>query len=436
MIRPFFYLLLLPFCLSVPGAARTLEELEVAFEVKVLKLRKEHQESVGKLEKSYLKALTAAQTELQNEARLDDVLEVLAEIKKLEKSQWPLPKLSDSAPPELERLRKLYEKSRVETELKHAEDLVETADKMSELLEAQMKALTKAGDIAQAEKARNELEALDERAEISQARKLIARVRLNRDAPVAMHIRRSGDDLEVLVRYDKRGEVSLDSPVENVVELTGDRGQKGDTSATVLGEFVGAMGYQVDSYVAYESDMKKIIPPMRAVSFELEPDFEYEDRRAMRILMPEKAPNPRVEWPLVLASKASSSRVKIDFQYLIPSDNEKLKAFSFHWGLAAPINDKVLDTTGRWVAESLEAESMNEHETLRLYIDKLAGSRKTFNGGNEAIYLDRLKVTFLSFAAHVVARYEDGKVVGDPVTDASAQEAVVHAGKLLPSLKN
>jgi hypothetical protein len=213
--------------------------------------------------------------------------------------------------------------------------------------------------------------------------------------------------------------------------------QKGrDTKAKVLGEFVGAKGYEVDSFVSYESDMEKVTPPLQAVNYELEPGVEIEGRKALRILMPVKATNPRVEWPGVLSPEGSSSRIKIDFQYLIPSDNKKLKGFSFHYGLAAPIEKKVMDTTGRWVAESLETESMNEHDMLRLFAQHLNGGGKTFDGGNESIYLDNLKVTYLSFAAHLVETYKDGKVVDRITDEPTAQKAIVLAGKFLLSPTN
>lgn len=433
MTRFFIFPLLLALLSLDRAGARTLEELEVAYEVRVLALEKEHREGLQKLNKGYLRALNGVQEKLQKGGRLDDVLIVVQEKKDLQEEKWPLPALEDSAPDDLIRVRKLYEKARVGADREHAAALIETAEKMEKLLAAKMKSLTRAGDIAGAKEAKNQLEALQNSAKIEAARDLIKRVRLNRIAPIAMRIRRSGDDLEVLVRYDKGGKVSLDSPVENVIELTGGKEEKGETTATVLGEFVGAKGYEVDSYVAFESDMDEITPPMRAISLELEPGFKIAEQRALRITMPTKAPNPRVEWPFILAPIKSASRIQIEFRYFIPAENKKLKGFALHYGLAAPIEGEVMDIAGRWTSQSLETESMNEKDTLRIYIDQLAGSNKTFNGENESIYLDDLKVTYLSFAAHLVRSYQDGKPAGEIADDPTEQRAIVLAGKLLSS---
>lgn len=413
--------------------ARTVDELEVAYEVKILALGKEYRANLEKLAAGYSGALDQVQEKLQKAGRLEDVLKVVQEKKDLKTGKWPLGHLDDSAPADLLRFRKIYETSRIRADRDHAAAIIETAEKMEELLGSQMKSLTREGNIAEAKKAKELLETIGNDEKIKVARELVQRVRLNQNAPVAYRLRRSGDNLEVLVRFDKSGRVSLDSPVENVVEITGGREERGETKAETLGEFVGAKGYEVDPYISYESDMDKIVPPLQAVNYELEAGFEIEGRKAMRILMPVKAVNPRVEWPYILSSEASSSRIKIEFQYLIPSENKKLKAFSFHYGLAAPIEKKVMDTRGRWVAESLETESMNKSDTLRLFIQNMNGSGKTFNGGNESIYLDDLRVTFLSFAAHVVETYKDGKVADREVDEPTAQKAIVLAGKLLSS---
>lgn len=416
--------------------ARSVDELKVAYEVKLLALEKAYQADLEKLASGYARALDQVQEKLQKAGRLEDVLQVVEEKKDLKLGKWPLGLLDDSAPADLLRFRKIYERSRIETDRGHAAAVIETADKMDDLLEEQMKSLTREGKITEAKKAKALLEAIQDDAKINTAKELVRRVRLNQNAPIAYRLRRSGDDLEVLVRFDTSGKVSLESPVENVIEITGGKKEKGDTKAKVLGEFVGAKGYEVDSFVSYESDMEKVTPPLQAVNYELEPGVEIEGRKALRILMPLKATNPRVEWPGVLSPEGSSSRIKIDFQYLIPSDNKKLKGFSFHYGLAAPIEKKVMDTTGRWVAESLETESMNEHDMLRLFAQHLNGGGKTFDGGNESIYLDNLKVTYLSFAAHLVETYKDGKVVDRITDEPTAQKAIVLAGKFLLSQTN
>ncbi len=416
--------------------ARTVDELKVAYEVKLLALEKAYQADLEKLSSGYARALEQVQEKLQKAGRLEDVLKVVEEKKDLKLGKWPLGLLDDSAPADFLRLRKIYETSRIKADREHAEAVIDTADKMADLMVAQMKALTREGKITEAKKAKDLVEAIQVDEKINAAKELVRRVRLNQNAPIAYRLRRSGDDLEVLVRFDKSGKVSLDSPVENVTEITGGKKERGDTKAKVLGEFVGAKGYEADSFVSFESDMDRISPPLQAVNYELEPGVEIQGRKALRILMPVKATNPRVEWPGVLSPEGSSSRIKIDFHYLIPSENKKLKGFSFHYGLAAPIEKKVMDTTGRWVAESLETESMNDYDMLRLFAQHLNGGGKTFDGGNESIYLDDLKVSYLAFAAHVVETYKDGKVVERFTEEPTAQKAIALAGKLLLSQSN
>lgn len=417
-------------------AARTVDELKVAYEVKILTLGRNYRTDLEKLADGYVRALDQVQEKLQKAGRLEDVLKIVEEKKDLKADRWPLAILDDSAPTDLLRFRKIYETSRIRVDREHASAVIETADKMRELLEGQMKSLTREGNIAEAKKAKELLEAIGSDEEIKAARELVQRVRLNQNAPVAYRLRRSGDNLEVLVRFDKSGKVSLDSPVENVVEITGGRADKGKTKATVLGEFVGAKGYEVDSFVSYENSNDEVEPPLNAVSFQLESRFEYEGRKCLKITMPEKAPNPRVEWFQVLASEASASLIKIDFWYHIPKENGKVEAFSFHYGMATPIERKVFDTKGRWVQESLTTSSLNKWDTLRFYVRNMSGSGKTFDGGNESVYLDDLRVTFLSFAAHIVERYEGGKPVGKPIEEPSAQPAFILEGKLSNSPNN
>jgi hypothetical protein len=411
--------------------ARTVEELQVAYEVKVLAIEKEYRESVATLKKGYLGALDGAQKKLQQGGRLDDVLLVQKEAKRVEAEQWPLPSLGKSSPTDLVRVRKLYETARVKTEKKRAESLVEITDKMIALLESETVTLTKAGKIAEAKAAKEKAEALSESPEIKAARALQKRVRLNQSAPIAKRIRRSGDDLEVLVRFDKSGRVSLDSPVENVVEITGGKKEKGDTKASVLGEFIGAKDYRVDPFVAYESKMAKIIPPMAAVNLELEPNFEFQERKSLRVMMGERAINPRVEWPDVLPPLKDASRIQLNFDYFIPKENKVLKGFQFHWGNSTVIGEETMSTSGKWVTKSLESESLNEWTTLRFRFDQMAEAKKVYNGGNESIYLANLKITYLGFSAHLVADYEDGKPVKAPITKPEAQKPMALSGKLL-----
>ena len=422
------------FILFLPGVveARTLDELKVSYEVKMLELKNKHTRALDKLVTGYLGALERVQKKFQEGGRLGDVLKVTKEKEDLKNKAWPLPKLEKSLPADLVKLRKVYEKTRILVERENATAIVEVAIKMDGLLEKQTETLTKAGRIAQAKKAKVQRETIAADPKIVSSKNLLERVRLDQNAPVAMRIRRSGDHLEVLVRFDKSGDFSMDSPVENVVEITGGKKQKGETKATVLGEFVGAKGYQVDPYVAFESDLDDVLtPPMQAVSLEVKPGVTYEERKCLRIKMGPVAPNPRIEWPNLLEPETSASVVKLNFHYLIPLENQKLRGFAFHQGLLAPLDGQVMTTRGRWVGKSIVAESVNNNANLRFYFEGLSGGGKTFNGGNEVVYLDDLKVTFQQFSAHSVATYKEGKVASKPVTDAEAQKSIILSGRLI-----
>lgn len=419
---------------TASASARTLEQLKVSYEVKMLEVEKEHTQAVEKLVTGYLAALDREQKKLQKSGRLDDVLKVTKEKKDLKTKSWPLPKLDKTAPSGLIKVRKVYETTRIKTDRENAATITEVGVKMDSLLEKHTEDLTKAGDIEQAKKSKELRLSISTDPKILSAKNLLERVRLDRNAPVAMRIRRSGDDLEVLVRFDKSGNLSLDSPVENVVEITGGQKQKGDTKATVLGEFVGAKGYDVDPYVAYESSLdSKPPPPMQVVSLEAKPGFTHEKRKCLQVKMGPVAPNPRIEWAGMLEPTTSASQVKIDFQYFIPNENKKLRGFAFHQGLLAPLDNQVMDDRGRWVSKTIVADPINTNTNLRFYFERYSGSGKTFNGGNEVVYLDDLKVTFIKFAGHVVAPYEDGEVVGEPVTNPEKQKAIIQSGRLKTS---
>ena len=55
-----------------------------------------------------------------------------------------------------------------------------------------------------------------------------------------LRLRRSTDNVEVDVRLDGSGKVSLDSPIANVVEDTGGTGEDGTTNASTLNGFLNS----------------------------------------------------------------------------------------------------------------------------------------------------------------------------------------------------
>lgn len=417
------------------SAAKTVDELKVSYEVRLLAIDKEHREGVQKLVQGYLGALGRTRETLQKSGRLDDVLEVVVEEKNVRKSSWPLPVLGSKVPKALVAVRKKYENARESIEKRRAEALLEVADKMTRLLESSVVELTKAGKLADAKEARDLIAALKNDGKILNARKLLDQIRLGEEAPVALRLRRSGDGIEVLVRYNRWGKIAMDSPVENVVEITGEKKERGKTKAKVLGEFVGAEGYQAETIVAYESDQKKITPPLRAISLGLKPNTEAGGKKGLEIRMGPKAINPRVEWPEVLAPVSSSGGYLLEFEYFIPSSNKKVTSFSFHHSTFGRLAGEAFDKKGQWTKSSIRFQSTKESEMMRLFIEGLNGSNRIFDGGNEAVYLGEMKLTTVAFAGHLVENFKGGKRDGEPVVDPAKQKAIILAGEFSPAFQ-
>ncbi|MGB0143928.1 MAG: hypothetical protein ACPGAP_04080 [Akkermansiaceae bacterium] len=92
--------------LSLLSSGRTFEELKVSFEVKMLSIKKDHANSLAKLQAGYLAALDRVQKKLQASGRLDDVIAVQEEKKRIQSAVWPLPSLKKNSPIALLEIRK------------------------------------------------------------------------------------------------------------------------------------------------------------------------------------------------------------------------------------------------------------------------------------------------------------------------------------------
>jgi hypothetical protein len=69
----------------------------------------------------------------------------------------------------------------------------------------------------------------------------------------AVRIRRESDDVEVNVSFDTNGEVSINSPVSDVVE---EGGEEGDSNATNLGEFISGTNASVHTWYDQSGNSK------------------------------------------------------------------------------------------------------------------------------------------------------------------------------------
>ncbi|MFT6181694.1 MAG: hypothetical protein ACJA1W_004055, partial [Akkermansiaceae bacterium] len=246
----FLTLILLALLLEI-SAALTLDELQQSFTVKRLTIIDARTTKLAGLRNNYSAALERIQEKYQKAGRLDEALLSKKEIDLVAAKTWPMPPISAEAPKDNVSARKLYIRNHLEFQKKAGLSLVRAADKMDELLAEKVISFTKAGDLESAKRTRVIQKAIENDKFITDAHALIQRVGEDGSSPVALRIRRAGDDLEVDVRYDTSGKISLQSPVENVVELTGGKKEKGSTAAKTLGEFIGGKEFKVDPYVAF-----------------------------------------------------------------------------------------------------------------------------------------------------------------------------------------
>jgi hypothetical protein len=220
--------------------ALSVEDLQVSFQAAVLKANESRDKQIGTLDQRYTAALANLQEKAQKKADLEEALAIKNEGKLIAEKTWPLPPVPGEHAKTLNRPRQTYLKTRLGIEREWALSMSNLADKMEEALEAQVTSLTKAGNLKEAQRAKELLEKIQKDPELAKARELPSRVTRSGRSRAGYLVRRNGDDLEVLVRYDSEGKISLKSPVENVVEQTGGKREKGKTNARTLGEFVGA----------------------------------------------------------------------------------------------------------------------------------------------------------------------------------------------------
>ena len=245
----------------------------------------------------------------------------------------------------------------------------------------------------------------------------------------ALRIRRYGDNIEVLVRYDARGKVSPDSPISNIEEK--DKAI-GDTSAKVLGEFIGAKGFNVDSYVMFEKtfddeDLAGVSTGADAVS---QPGEKVKGSVGMAFSIKEKAVNPTVLIPIRLPPKSVGGTSQMSFNYFIPDSNKAIAGFRITAG-GTQFGGKEFSTRGNWTKESASSESYSEASTVYLYF--------IFNPKNnkaklheDKIVIGSMKVEQVKFTAFIVQRLGENGVISEEFKDPASQPKFATNGELLP----
>lgn len=411
------------------GYALTLDELEKSYEQKLSDVRLEKEKSLASLNEGYLAALTRIEAKYQRAGRLDEVMLTRQEIKDLTDKKWPLNALPEKISLDTAAPRKIYLKKRIEIEHQAARKTEDTADKMRELLDKKAVELTKEGDLQQALLARQIKAEIEEDDAVVGARKLLANVMTDGQSKPALRIRRFGDDIEVLVRYDMRGKISMDSPVSNVVEQ--DKAI-GDTSAKNLGEFVGAKGYQVDRCVMFEktfddADLAGVFTGADAMSH---PGEKGKESVGMAFSIKEKAVNPTVRIPVTLPTGSSGGTIHITVNYFVPETNAMITGFKFVAG-NSNIRIKNFSEIGKWAQESVSFEPDNEEDLLRLYFsyDSKANKAKLHE---DKIILGSLKIEQIKFSAFVVQRLGDNGVITESFENPAKQPEFISNGDLTP----
>ncbi|MDB4669951.1 hypothetical protein OAG50_04605 [Akkermansiaceae bacterium] len=266
---------------------------------------------------------------------------------------------------------------------------------------------------------------------IVSARTLVKRIRPNGSSPVAMRIRRAGDQLEVLVRYDARGEVSLKSSVENVTEKTGVTKDKGSTRAKTLGSFIGAKGFTVDPYVSYSNDFKKgDLGAARSYSLELEHKKEDKETTGTRIRIPAKAENPRIYFPGVVPPLSKKGTFRLRARYYVPTTNKSIVGIQFSQS-AGPLPGGIGGKKGAWADLEFTYEATAEADGLFFYHVCSPDVPVAARAGEYAS-LAELTITHESFSAYLVERFDEHGAVAETSAEAANQKAVVTNGILLP----
>ncbi|MCF7734171.1 MAG: hypothetical protein K9N23_20980 [Akkermansiaceae bacterium] len=410
---------LLALSVAATATAAPVDRLRQSFDQRCEQAATERDTQLDKLNASYRGALERLLEKTKASGKLDAALPVHQEIEAVKQGGAKLPEIPTDAPGELSQLRTKYQDGRYQILKTHAATLVGLADTMDAALKAREAELTKAGKLKDAVFARDTRESLAKDRDFLAARDLLKLGGSSGKGKPAMQLRRYGDNLEVLVYYDRMGKVSMDSPVENIREKTGEGKELGDTKALTLGEFVGAKGYTVDPYVAYHKVFDKGDTGGLLLS-EIVPEFRYEVEKSkgMKLSLKPKPLNPYGSFGPLLPTHVAKGTFRISTRYFVPKANRALAGFRFVQHVGGAIGGMKFQEKGRWVTDEVIAESAHDAPTLRFYLN-IADGRKAHDAVGEYVVLGDLKVEHLKFTAYVQQRAgESGKpenVQNDPL---------------------
>lgn len=428
MKAPTLLLTLLFATLTVWLPALSVEELQVSYQAAVLKANESRDNQIETLNQRYTTALTRLQEEAQKKGDLDKALAIKGEVDLIGRNTWPLPPVPEKIAKVLRRPRQTYLKTRLGVQRDWALKSSNLADRMEEALEAQMASLTKSGKLEEARSAQELLEKIRKDPELARARELPSRVTQRGRSRAGFLVRRNGDNLEVLVRYDSEGKISLKSPIENMVEQTGGKREKGKTSARTLGEFVGAGAEVTEPYVALEHTLENQKIEFTDV-FGTEVKFLPDEGTELRISP--RAKNAFLGIDGVFSTSSSPATYRLTAEVMVPSNNAALKGLYFrHGGSKGTVIGKPVEGNGKWQEVLCEGAGGSEINALRIHFTGFL--LKDFpKARGDRVIIKSLKVEYLCFSAHIVEQYGDSGEAIVAETDPSKQKLLVTNGVLV-----
>jgi hypothetical protein len=383
--------------------ALTLEELEKSYEQKLSDVRLEKEKSLADLKESYLGALARIETKYQKAGRLDELMLTREEMKDISEGKWPLTALPEKISLDVAAPRKIYLKKRIGIGQQAARKKTETADKMLALLDKRKVELTKEGNLEQALLADQIKAEILSNKELGAARELLSNVMSDGTTQNVLRLRRFGDNIEVLVKYDTRGKISLLSPIQNAQES--DK-SIGDTTATNLGEFVGAKGFEPDPLTIYQQgDKENQIGKLQLIG--IEGSEEIQDKQtALRLSLDLKHDNPRGSFNPSGPRASAPGAVRARCQFLAPKSNKVLNGV-----MIVQTGNRILSSDasnpGIWNEADATGESSPEDETgTILFYLKGHPNSNIAEAADDYVLIKDLHIEIVRFSAFLVQRFD------------------------------
>ena len=417
---------------SLLVVGKTVDELALAYQAKVEDLNSKRLASIENLDRGYLRRLGTLKKDVQKTGKLEAVEPIEQEIEKIKAQTWPLDPLPREIASSVKKARKLYSETRFKMEKANAEKVVDLADRMLDFLDKKKISATQVGELQEAKAARDLILSLEADATVAAARALAKISNLAAGGPAAFQIRRYGDHLEVLIHYDANGKVSLKSPVSNVIETTDGRRERGNTTAKTLGEFIGAPGYQVHPYIAFDHSFSSKKPPegIGSGDFECKYGVPIADRNALRLELSANPKNPNFSIANIFPPNDAAGRYRVICSYYIPQENRNFTGFSIHQNFGEKVGNHIFEKKNQWVSKAVEADSYSTKPTLRIY-PKFRAGQTIASGAGEAIYIESLLIEHIRFSAFIHSRFDENGELLNTFTKSADQNIFASNGKIV-----